>query len=183
VTWTYLGNGSDRDTVRELVGDTDNTDPLATDEQIAKYLTGGLLAQGNLYLSAAMVASEIVTKFARSAQSLSAGGTSVNFGDRVSAYTKLAASLRARSSRLGGSSVFAGGISQAAKDVQTANTDNVVPAFTRRQGDGYRDANQQPVPDEPRTAHGKRARSSPKPPPRWRPCSTSRARCRRRRST
>lgn len=37
MTWTYSGNpaSSDRDAVRFLVADTDSTDPLITDEEIA----------------------------------------------------------------------------------------------------------------------------------------------------
>lgn len=41
MTWTYSGNptSSDRDAVRFLVADTDSTDPLITDEEIAYLLT------------------------------------------------------------------------------------------------------------------------------------------------
>ena len=41
MTWTYSGNpaANERDAVRFLVADTDSTDPLITDEEIAYLLT------------------------------------------------------------------------------------------------------------------------------------------------
>jgi hypothetical protein len=134
VAWTYVPDFStQRDRVRVLINDIDSTDPLVSDEIIALFGTDGAYAQANDYLTAASVAQHMVGVFRRMPQSLSAGGTSVTYGNRVADFTSLAASLRAMSSR--SAAVFAGGITQSSKDVQTDNTDVVSPAFTRSMGD------------------------------------------------
>lgn len=145
MTWTFVPDYTlARDRIRSLVGDIDTTDQLVTDEFIALYTSGGVYAQANDYLAAAMVAEAIATKYTRLANSMSAGGTSVNWGDRAKNYTTLATSLRSRSARSSGVLAFAGGISIAAKQVQTDNTDNTVPAFTRGMGDTGTDRTTQP---------------------------------------
>ena len=77
MTWTYSGNPSstDRDAVRFLVADTDSTDPLITDEEIAYLL--------DLYTepphAAVGAARAIAAKFSRDAdQARSIGDLSLN---------------------------------------------------------------------------------------------------------
>lgn len=128
MTWTYTPDfTTQRDRIRLLLGDTDSADPILTDEEIAVYSTGGYWAQSSDHLAAAALADNIAAEFARRADSLSAGGTSVNWSGLVDRYRSLAAKLRGR----GGAAIYAGGISQSDKDSQAANTDRVEPAFTR----------------------------------------------------
>lgn len=96
MTWSYaVALSTEKDMVRAIVGDTDTTDQLVSDELIAIYLSGGTLAQATVQLAAAEVATVISAKFARKVNSLSAGGTSVNWGDIAKRYRDLADQLRA----------------------------------------------------------------------------------------
>jgi hypothetical protein len=63
MTWTYSGNpaANDRDAVRFLVADTDSTDPLITDEEIA-YLVA---LYSEAPLAAVGAARAIAAKFSR----------------------------------------------------------------------------------------------------------------------
>ncbi|MCC6314214.1 MAG: hypothetical protein IT337_09365 [Thermomicrobiales bacterium] len=83
-----------KDRVRVLVGDTDATDPLISDEGIAVFLSGGALEQTSERLAAAEVATAIAAKFARRPLGMRAGGTEVNWGVMVNRYTDLAKQLR-----------------------------------------------------------------------------------------
>lgn len=134
MTWTY---GSDPtvqlDRVRILVGDTDENDQLISDEEIGLYLTGGYWAAASDHLAAASVAGAIAAKFARRADSLSAGGTSVNWGGLVDRYRTLATELAERGALEAGLSAapFGGGISISDVDARNADTDRVAPFFNR----------------------------------------------------
>lgn len=130
MTWSYAQDFSlARDRVRLLVGDTDVTDPLVTDEEIALYTTG-TFAQPNDYLAAASVCDAIAAKMSRRAD-MSVGGASVSLSQQVSNYERKARELRRRST----SAPYVGGTSIAAKDARETDTDRVVPAFTREMGD------------------------------------------------
>lgn len=83
-----------KDRVRVLVGDTDATDPLISDEGIAVFLSGGALEQTSERLAAAEVATAIAAKFARRPLSMKEGGGEVNWGVMVNRYTELAKQLR-----------------------------------------------------------------------------------------
>lgn len=132
MTWTFTDSAtpSEKDRVRILVGDTDTTDQLISDESINLYLTGGSFDQGNVRMAAAKVAETIAAKFARRVAS-SMGGTSVQLQQQVEHYERLAKRLRAQA----GIAVYAGGISRDDKDTYVDDDDNVVPAFTRRGDD------------------------------------------------
>lgn len=129
MTWTYNADPTVQlDRVRILVGDTDEDDQLISDEEIGAYLTGGYWAASSDYAAAASVADNIAAKMARRADSISAYGTSVTWAGLAKRYQTIAAQLRRKG---GGGSIYAGGISRTDKDVQTDNTDNITPAFTR----------------------------------------------------
>ena len=81
--------------IRVMLGDTDESDLILSDAMIATYATGGALAQPSEYLAAAECAGAIAAKFARRAESLTAGGMTVKLGDQAKRYRELAESLRA----------------------------------------------------------------------------------------
>lgn len=63
MTWTYNGDpsSSDMDMVRFIIGDTDTTDQLVTDEEIQALLT----IQSNVYRVSAKIARSLAAKYAR----------------------------------------------------------------------------------------------------------------------
>jgi hypothetical protein len=85
MTWTYTGDPSvsDRDKVRFLIGDTDTTDQLINDEEIAWALD---LTGDDIYQSAHDLCITLGAKFARLATSKSVGGLSLSYSDRSSAF-------------------------------------------------------------------------------------------------
>jgi hypothetical protein len=95
VTWSFdEALPTEKDLIRALIGDVNSSSPLVSDELIASYLSGGLLAQATLRLAAADIAIVISGLFINRANSMSEGGASVNWGDRAKAFRDLAASLR-----------------------------------------------------------------------------------------
>ena len=94
---------SNRDRVRMLIGDTDESDPLIPDDQIAELLTqrtvldssGGTLGV-NVHAAAADAAGAISAKFARQFD-FSEDGQNFRAAQRVAHYRELEKSLRARS--------------------------------------------------------------------------------------
>lgn len=133
MTWTYASDfTAAKDRVRVLIGDTDITDPLITDEEIALYTTG-LMAQANDYLAAASVCDAIAAKMSRRAD-MSTGGSSVSLSQQTAAYERKARELRRRSATQ--TSPYVGGVSISVKDSRVADADRTVAAFTRDIGDG-----------------------------------------------
>ncbi len=88
MTWTYTGdpNVSDRDRIRFLIQDTDTTDQLVSDEEIAWALTEA----GSIYQTAHDLCTIIAAKFARMATSKSVGDLSLSYSDRAETYHRLA---------------------------------------------------------------------------------------------
>ena len=130
MTWTYTAPTTDRDKVRFLVGDTDTTDQLVTDEEIAYVLT----TRTNLHLAAADVCEAIAAKSSRKADT-SNGTLSVSASQRAAAYATRAQELRARANALGAPAFFAGGQTVSGKDDLSADGDAVQPAFRVGQDD------------------------------------------------
>lgn len=89
MTWTYTGDPSvsDRDKVRFLIGDTDTTDQLVSDEEIAWQL--GVVGD-NVYQAAHDLCVALAAKFARLATSKSVGGLSLSYADRSASFYGLA---------------------------------------------------------------------------------------------
>lgn len=132
MTWSYAADYSlARDRVRLLIGDTDSTDPLITDEEIAVYTTGAF-AQSNDYLAAAAVCDAIVAKMSRRAD-MSTGNSSVSLSQQVAQYERKARELRRRSAVR--TTPYVGGVSVSAKDTRAADADRTPAAFTREMGD------------------------------------------------
>ena len=124
MTWTYTSPLSgDRDKVRTYIGDTDTTDQLLSDEQIAFALT----EEGTVRAASAIAAEWIAALFSRKADK-SVGDLSISYSQRAAQYTALAVRLRGRSSRL--ALPYFGGISETTKDTREDDSDRVEPAFT-----------------------------------------------------
>lgn len=90
MTWTYSGDPSDstRDAVRFLIGDTDTTDQLISNEEIDYMLT----EHGTVSRAASESARSIAAKFAR-LMNRSIGGLSADFSQKYQHYMELAESL------------------------------------------------------------------------------------------
>jgi len=128
LTWTYDGDPSanDRDAVRFLSGDTDTTDQLVTDEEIAWLLT----ENPNVYSAAAEACRAIASAFARFSDK-SVGDISESASQKAEAYTKRADDLEA------GIMVIPsfGGLSISEKETLDQDTDAVQPSFRIGQDD------------------------------------------------
>jgi ABC-type lipoprotein release transport system permease subunit len=125
MTWTYGGDPSanNRDHVRFLVGDTDTTDQLVTDEEIAF----AVAQAGNAGFAAVIVARAVAASFARKSDR-SVGDLSISYSQRFTQYQELAERLE-REATFKSVSPYAGGISVADKEAVANNTDRVTPAM------------------------------------------------------
>lgn len=132
MTWTYTGdpNDSARDAIRFLVGDTDATDQLVSDEEIAwlnSEVSGSATATTHLYRTAARAASAIAAKFTRLADQ-QIGDLRVAMSQKAAAARELAVSLNELAAT--DSSVpipYAGGVSVSDKRTRDEDTDRVMP--------------------------------------------------------
>jgi len=124
MTWSYAAPGvSSKDTVRFLVQDTLEDEPLIQDEEIEWMLT----QFADVRQAAAQVAENIARLFARQANTRTPE-LSVDFAERAKQYRVLASQLKQDSAALG-AIPYAGGISFSDKLAQEAVTDRVAPAF------------------------------------------------------
>lgn len=88
MTWSYTGDPADstKDAVRFLIGDTDTSDQLLTDEEIDYTVD----SSGSLYQAAHDSAYAIASTFARMASSKSVGDMSLSYSDRAASYYQVA---------------------------------------------------------------------------------------------
>jgi hypothetical protein len=135
VTWTYdVTLSTPTDQVHWLVGDVDEAEPLAQNEEIAWVLT----QQPNVYRAAAQVARQIARQFARQCDLDIAREVRISLSDRSKSYFTLAKDLedQANEGAMGGGvGAFAGGIDVAQKRQAEQDASRVPPAFTRRLSD------------------------------------------------
>lgn len=124
MTWTYDGNPAavPRDAVRFLCGDTDTTDQLVTDEEIAWLLT----ENPNVYSAAAEACRAIAAKFSRYADK-TVGEISESWSQKSEAYDARADDLDAKAAVLARPSF--GGLSISEKESLDQDTDAVQPSF------------------------------------------------------
>ena len=127
MTWTYDGDPSanDRDEVRFLSGDTDTTDQLVTDAEIAYAID----QESNNLLAAAKIAKAIMAKFARLVDK-SVGDLKLSYSQRLTAYKELIDQLTERGTESAGTP-YSGGISITDKNNREEDTDRVDPSFRR----------------------------------------------------
>jgi len=127
MTWTYSGNPADstKDAVRFLVGDTDTTDQLITNEEITY-----LIAQhGVVNRVASETARAIAAKFAR-LMNRTIGGLSADFSAKYRQYLELADNLLSKD-ELSPVSPYISGFSRSAKEAVELDTDRE-PTFSRK---------------------------------------------------
>lgn len=137
MTWTF--SDSDISTnlakVRVLIGDTDTTDQLLSDEIVNYFLTA---RASNLNLAAADACDAIASKFARKADFRN-GALAVSASQRAKAYTAKAQELRERDGSLAEISI--GGQSIDEKDSLGQDADAVQPRFARGDDSVFGDEN------------------------------------------
>lgn len=126
--WSYTGNPnhSANDLTRFLLGDTDITDQLLSDEEIAWALS----QYNNTPMNAAIRLCEtIMSKFSRLADE-SVGQVKIQFSQKAKSYRLMLNDLRCRLA-MEDASPFAGGISVAQKQAERMNSDRVRPDFSK----------------------------------------------------
>lgn len=131
MTWSYSHDPatSDKDAVRFLVGDTDSSEQLISDEEIQF----ALKEEPNVRRAAAFVARAIAAKFAREADR-SVGDLRIAYSQRSRGFYDLADRLEADASRRTNvlrAMPYAGGISVADKESVEDDTDRVRPSFAK----------------------------------------------------
>ena len=124
MSWTYEPGASDKDTVRLLVGDTDESKRQLHDEEIAWFLG----ANGSVYVAAAEAAKAIAAMYGRDVDK-QVGDLKISASQRQKHYADLAKQLRSRAAL--SVSPYAGGISRSDKESVESNTDRVRPSFER----------------------------------------------------
>lgn len=129
MTWTYTESPatSDRDWVRFEIGDTDTTDQLLSDEEIASLITD----RGSKEAAALAAAEGLAAQFARKVTK-AVGDLRINYSDLAKQYRELAKSLKTKAG-LRKARPIAGGISISRKDTVEADTDRVKPWAERDQ--------------------------------------------------
>ena len=144
MAWTYGGDPSAnaRDAIRFLIGDTDTTDQLLSDEEVAwvnSEASGTSTGTTALYDAAYRCCLTIASKLAREADK-QIGDLSVSMSQRAVAYREQAASLKALSGREGGVPIpYAGGITISDKDIDEENSDIFRTWFSSGQFENVRD--------------------------------------------
>lgn len=126
MTWDYSGNPSSsaKDAVRFLSGDTDEDDPLVSDEEIAYILT----QESNPYEAAALVCEALASKFARET-SVSGDGFSESGGELSRQFKERAKDLRMQSGGRSKPRPYVGGISYSERENADADGDLVKHSF------------------------------------------------------
>jgi hypothetical protein len=116
-------------TVRLLVGDTDTTDQLVQNEEVAFALAQ---VNNNVYYAGSWVCKAIAAKFSRMVTTTLDGALSSNYSDRAKQYQQLSIQIEAQGRKTSGKSlgVFGGGISVVAVEAVRENPDRIKPAFT-----------------------------------------------------
>ncbi len=144
MAWTYGGDPSAnaRDAIRFLIGDTDTTDQLLSDEEIAwvnSEASGTSTGTTALYDAAYRCCLTVASKLAREADK-QIGDLSVSMSQRAKAYREQAASLKALSGREGGVPIpYAGGITISDKEIDEENSDIFRTWFSSGQFENVRD--------------------------------------------
>lgn len=144
MAWTYNGdpNTNEVDAVRFLVGDTETTDQLASDEEIQWFLS----EWPDVYEASASLCEALAAKFAREV-SVSADGMSFS-GDQISRnFARRAEALRDMSGKQRKAGIpYVGGISWIERQKADADSDLIQPSFRSHQHDNPRAG-----PDDPLT--------------------------------
>jgi uncharacterized protein (DUF924 family) len=127
MTWEYSGNpaNSQRDAVRFLIGDTEQSDQQLSDEEIA-WLLGQF---PNQYRAAAQACKALAAKYARQVDK-AIGDLKVSAQQKQEHYLALANSLQEQAV-ISTVAPYAGGISISDKQEAEDDADRVEPMFRR----------------------------------------------------
>lgn len=128
IDWSYDSSlTADRDKVRFLVGDTDDSNKLVADGEITGSLT---IENDNIYKAAAMIAESLAARFAREV-SITVDGLSRTGEQRARQYTDLARRLRQRGNEAAGAlgAPFVGGVSKGEMNSVDSDTDRFHSRF------------------------------------------------------
>lgn len=141
MTWTYSGDpsASSLDEVRFLIGDTDSTDPLISNEEIAY----ALAQEANALLAAARICRAISATYARKADK-SVGDLHISFKQSYDNYLALASELESRGN-MSSAMPYAGGISVSDKNSVDADTDRVRPSIRKGMHDNPSDSDDRDI--------------------------------------
>ena len=134
MAWSYSGDPSNsaKDTVRFLIGDTDNRDPLLQDAEITYFLS----QHNNAPVNAAIRCCEtIMAKFARLCDE-SVGQVHLSLSQKYKSFREMRDQLQQRLAT-GDATPYAGGISVSDKETQTQNKDRVEPTFRKHMMEDY----------------------------------------------
>jgi hypothetical protein len=132
MTWTYTGDPSanNRDEVRFLIGDTDNTDPIVQDEEIAY----AVAQEANNRLAAIRIVRSLIGKYSRKVDK-SVGDLKISYSQIAKNYTDLAKFLEESDDNLYAPIAYAGGISLSDKDTVRQDSDRTDPIFKKGMND------------------------------------------------
>lgn len=125
ISYTYSGNpnSSAIDAVHYLLGDTNPSSPISTDEECAFSLAQN---GNNIYLAAAAVADTKALELINRPTTVKRGDRSTTYADPVLAFQTLARQLRNNAS-IATATVYAGGQSVSEKDSARRDRDLVQP--------------------------------------------------------
>ncbi len=127
MTWTYSGNPalSQRDALRFMVGDTDDSNQQLQNEEIdyllTQYETVNMAAIQACYYLASLYARKI---------DQSVGKVKYSYGKLQDKYIKLAETIKDKQNEFP-SAPYCGGISKSDKEANVEDTDRVKPAFSK----------------------------------------------------
>lgn len=132
--WSYLNKPGvrDLDTVRLLIGDTDDCDQLLQDEEIQFFID-----QWGCPKTAAIESALALAARASRMVDESVGQVRVSFSQRAQKYYDLADRLRERQNIVSGRAIV-GGVSKADKKVLESDQDRVEPSFRKDLHDNNR---------------------------------------------
>ncbi len=118
--------------VRFLIGDTQPSDPLVQDEEVAFALS----QRTSPYGAAAILCRAISARLSREADTVDKD-LRTTLSARATAYARRAADYEAQANIFGGATPYAGGVSISDKVINERNTDRVQPQFTIDMDDNY----------------------------------------------
>lgn len=134
MTWSYDdAQSTDKDFVRFLVGDTDSTDQLVSDEAIARQLAD----QGDPYQAAAMICDGLASRFGR-VSTITIDGFTVSGKDRAEQFRAQASTLRRTAATASPGALgtpYVGGTSRSEIEAVQDDTDRVPSKFSVGQDD------------------------------------------------
>lgn len=127
MTWTYADpSASEKDAVRLLIGDTDSSDQLVTDQEVEH----AIATWGDIYNAGSFLCEVIAAKFAREVTH-SADGLSYSASELFRHYSDLADRLAktGKKRRRRGALPYAGGFSRNERIKADQDTDKIPTSF------------------------------------------------------